>query len=135
MNKEELNNIIRLNDRIESKIRQKEEIRATMSGVGGIDYSKEKVQTSLSNSVEDLIIKLVDFEIEITKDIDRLVDLKRKACQAINKIDGVYGTILEMRYLECMRWEEIAYRLKYSIQHVYRLHGQALIKIKDESKC
>ena len=135
MNKEELNNILKLNDRIQSKIRQKEELRATMTGVSGIDYSKDRVQTSPTNSIEELVIKIVDFEEEITRDIDKLVDMKREACNSINRVDGIYGTILEMRYLECMRWEEIAYRLGYSIQHVYRLHGQALIKIKDESKC
>lgn len=135
MTKEDLLNIIRLNDRIESKLRQKEELKSTMYSIGSIDYSKDRVQTSLVNSTEDLIIKIVDFEEEITKSIDRLIDLKQEASKVIDQIDGAYGTILEMRYLECMRWEEIAYRLNYSIQHVYRLHGQALLKLKDESKC
>lgn len=135
MNKEDLNSIIRLNDRIESKLRQKEELKSTMYSIGSIDYSKERVQTSLVNSTEDLIIKIVDFEEEITRSIDRLIDLKQEASKVIDQIDGAYGTVLEMRYLECMRWEEIAYRLNYSIQHVYRLHGQALLKLKDESKC
>lgn len=135
MNKEDLNSIIRLNDRIESKLRQKDELKSTMYNIGSIDYSKDRVQTSLVNSTEDLIIKIVDFEEEITRSIDRLIDLKQEASKVIDQIDGVYGTVLEMRYLECMRWEEIAYRLNYSIQHVYRLHGQALLKLKDESKC
>ena len=135
MTKEDLLNIIRLNDRIESKLRQKEELKSTMYSIGSIDYSKDRVQTSLVNSTEDLIIKIVDFEEEITKSIDRLIDLKQEASKVIDQIDGAYGTVLEMRYLECMRWEEIAYRLNYSIQHVYRLHGQALLKLKDESKC
>lgn len=135
MTKDDLLNIIRLNDRIESKLRQKEELKSTMYSIGSIDYSKDRVQTSLVNSTEDLIIKIVDFEEEITKSIDRLIDLKQEASKVIDQIDGAYGTVLEMRYLECMRWEEIAYRLNYSIQHVYRLHGQALLKLKDESKC
>jgi len=135
MNKEDLNSIIRLNDRIESKLRQKDELKSTMYNIGSIDYSKDRVQTSKVNSTEDLIIKIVDFEEEITRSIDRLIDLKQEASKVIDQIDGVYGTVLEMRYLECMRWEEIAYRLNYSIQHVYRLHGQALLKLKDESKC
>lgn len=135
MNKEDLNSIIRLNDRIESKLRQKDELKSTMYNIGSIDYSKDRVQTSKVNSTEDLIIKIVDLEEEITRSIDRLIDLKQEASKVIDQIDGVYGTVLEMRYLECMRWEEIAYRLNYSIQHVYRLHGQALLKLKDESKC
>lgn len=135
MTKDELINIIRLNDRIESKLRQKEELKSTMYSIGGIDYSKDRVQTSKVNTTEDLIIKIVDFEEEITRSIDSLIDLKQGASKVIDQIDGVYGTVLEMRYLECMRWEEIAYRLNYSMQHVYRIHGQALLKLKDESKC
>ena len=98
MSKEELNNILKLNDRIQSKLRQKEELRATMTGVSGIDYSKDRVQTSPTNSIEELVIKIVDFEEEITRDIDKLVDMKREAYNSINKVEGIYGIILEMRY-------------------------------------
>lgn len=134
MDKEELKRIIYLNDRIDSKLRQLEELKSTREGIGSIDYSKDKVQTSLTNTIENTIIKIVDYEQEINKDIDKLIDMKNKARTQINKINGICGTVLEMRYLECMRWEEVAYRLCYSIQSIYRIHGEALLKLKDESK-
>lgn len=130
MDKKELMKIIYLNDRINSKLRQLDELKLTKETVRGIDYSIDKVQTGPTSSMENVIIKIVDYEQEINKDIDKLIDMKDNARRAINKVDGVYGTVLEMRYLECMRWEEIAYRLNYGIRHVYKLHGQALSKIK-----
>jgi hypothetical protein len=39
--------------------------------------------------------------------------------------------LLHMRYIECMRWEEIAVDMNYDIRWVYRLHGQALVKVND----
>lgn len=135
MDKEDLKEIIHLDEKINSKIRQLEELRLTIENIRAIDYSKDKVQTSPSNQVENLIIKIIEHEENIVKDIDRLVDLKEQARKVINKVEGIYGIVLEMRYLECMQFEEIAYRLSYTIQHAHRLHGQALNMLKDASKC
>lgn len=132
MDKEELRDIIYLDDRIESKLRQLESLRSTKDCIGSIDYSKDRVQVStVSSGIENVIIRIVDLESDINSDIDRLVDMKQKAREEINKVNGMAGTILEMRYLENMKWEEIAYRLNYSIRAVYKIHGQALEVIRD----
>lgn len=130
MDKEKLKEIIYLNDRIDSKLRQLEELKLTRESIKGIDYSIDKVQTGPTSSIENTIIKIVDYEQEISKDMEKLINMKNNASKEINEIQGIYGTILEMRYLECMRWEEIAYRLNYGIRHVYKLHGQALKELK-----
>ena len=39
-------------------------------------------------------------------------------------------TVLELRYLSYMRWEEIAIELGYGIDNVFRLHRNALDEIK-----
>ena len=135
MTKEELQEIVNLDNRIESKLRQLEELRDTITSIQGIDYSKDKVQTSPSNALENSVIRLIEMEEEISKDIDRLVDKKQDAREKINKVKGEYGTILEMRYLENKEFEEIAYRLGYSIRQIHRLHGESLNKIKDGTPC
>lgn len=134
MNKHKLKDIIYLNDRIDSKLRQLNELRFTMEGIKGIDYSRDKIQTAPTSSVENTIIKIVDYEQAINQDIDKLIDMKDKARKEINKVKGQCGTVLEMRYLECMRWEEIAYRLHYSIRRIYQLHGEGLAKIREDKK-
>ena len=39
-------------------------------------------------------------------------------------------TILEMRYLSFMEWDEIISRMGYSRSYVFRLHGEALNAIR-----
>ena len=46
--------------------------------------------------------------------------------------------LLRLRYINGMKWEEVADAMGYSVQHIFRLHGDALISAegfrKDESK-
>ena len=127
MNKEELREIIYLDDLINSKLRQIENLRASRFSIGSMSFKPDKVQKSdFRNHQEELIVKLIDLEDDITKDIDRLVDMKTLAKISIDKLNGPYRLVMSMRYLECMKWKEIAYRLNYSVQAVYKIHGQAL---------
>ena len=131
MTKEELRDVMFLDSRIESKLRQLENLKNTKDCLGSIDYSKDRVQTSnTTSSIENAVIRIVDLENEINSDIDDFVDMKQKAREEISKVSTPGSIILEMRYLECMKWEEIAYRLNYSIRAVYKIHGQALEEIK-----
>lgn len=131
MNKEELRDIMYLDSRIESKLRQLERLKSTKDCLGSIDYSKDRVQTSgVTSSIENAVIRIVDLEQEINEDIDELVCMKQKAREEMNKATGIENIILEMRYLENMDWEEIAYRLNYSLPAVYKIHGQALKTIQ-----
>lgn len=78
------------------------------------------------SNMEDTIVKIIDLQEEINRDIDQLVDLKRKIMVVIKKISNVeYQTILENRYLSFMSWEQIAVEMKYSIQQIYRLRDRA----------
>lgn len=127
MNKEELREIIYLDDLINSKLRQIENLRASRFSIGSMSFKPDKVQkTDFRNHQEELIVKLIDLESDITKDIDKLVDMKTLAKISIDKLNGPYRLVMSMRYLECMKWKEIAYRLNYSVQAVYKIHGQAL---------
>ena len=79
-----------------------------------------------TSNMEDTIVKIIDLQEEINRDIDQLVDLKREIMVVIKKISNVeYQTILENRYLSFMSWEQIAVEMKYSIQQIYRLRDRA----------
>ena len=46
---------------------------------------------------------------------------------AISRVDSMEcRTILEMRYLSFMEWDEIISRMGYSRSYVFRLHKEAL---------
>ena len=135
MTKEELKNIIDMDKRIDSKIRQLERLKDMRGSISAIDYSKDNVQCSPTNHLENSVIKIIELEDEINKDIDKLVDKKNEARILINSLEGIEGTVLEMRYLECMKWEEVAYRLNYSMMQIHRFHGQGLNSLKHVTQC
>ena len=60
----------------------------------------------------------------------RLVELKKDIIRRIKAVESAeLQTILELRYLSYMRWEEIAIELGYGIDNVFRLHRNALGEI------
>lgn len=131
MTKKEFREIIYLDHLINSKLRLLDNLKSSRLQVKGMQIKSDVVQVSKQgNKQEDLIIRILDLEKEITKDIDSLIREKKKAKTVIDKLDEPYKVIMTMRYLECMKWEEIAYRLEYSIQAVYKIHGQALKRVE-----
>lgn len=131
MTKKEFREIIYLDHLINSKIRLLDNLKFNRLQVKSMQLKTDVVQVSKQgNKQEDLIIRILDLEKEITKDIDNLICEKKKAKTVIDKLDGPYRLVMSMRYLECMKWEEIAYRIGYSIQAVYKIHGQALKRVE-----
>ena len=60
----------------------------------------------------------------------KLVELKKDIIRRIKAVESAeLQTILELRYLSYMRWEEIAIELSYGIDNVFRLHRNALDEI------
>ena len=80
--------------------------------------------------VEDCVIKIIDLEDSIKKDIEKLVDLKKEIMGVIKAVPNVeYQTLLEKRYLCFITWEQIAVDMNYSMQHIHRMHSDALKEI------
>ena len=125
--KEYLSQARYLDMRINSKLDQIESLhelatRCT-STISGMPHNPNRGGSPMA----DAICKIIDLESEINADIDKLVDLKREIVGVIKGIDNVeLQTLLEKRYLCFMQWEQIAVDMCYSIQHVYRLHAEAL---------
>ena len=83
-----------------------------------------------SSKLEDTIVKIIDLQEEINRDIDKLVDLKKEIARTIKKIeDKELQVVLEKRYLCFESWEKITVEMNYSIQHIFRLHSKALKNI------
>ena len=125
--KEYLSQARYLDMRINSKLDQIESLhelatRCT-STISGMPHNPNRDGSPMA----DAICKIIDLESEINADIDKLVDLKREIVGVIKRIDNVeLQTLLEKRYLCFMQWEQIAVDMCFSIQHVYRLHAEAL---------
>ena len=80
--------------------------------------------------MEDAVIQIIELETEINQDMIKLVELKKDIIRRIKAVESTeLQTILELRYLSYMRWEEIAIELGYGIDNVFRLHRNALDEI------
>lgn len=84
-----------------------------------------------TSPMEETVLKIIDLESEINRDIDALVNLKREIMCVVNSIESAeYRTILEMRYLQFKKWEHIALLMSTDLRWVYRMHGRALNEVQ-----
>ena len=119
-----------LNQRIESKIDQIA-ILNDLATKATVTYSDMPKNPNKGHSrMEDCICQIIDLESEINKDMMQLVELKKDIIRRIKAVESAeLQTILELRYLSYMRWEQIAIELGYGIDNVYYLHRKALDEI------
>lgn len=107
--------------------------RATGSTCG---TNAERVQTSRRNTTEDRFINYASYSELIDNRIDELYAIKQEILSAINKVDdAVLRKILLKRYINSEGWEKIAVDIGYSLRQTQRLHGKALLKVKDVIEC
>lgn len=135
--KEYLQRLKRLDTVINQKIKELEELRTMSTSVGGIDYSKERVQTSPSGDAlyTKIIYRMIDLDEEINREIDNYVDEKHRI---INQIQGLenekYIKLLYLRYVEFKKFEEIAIEMNFTYQYTIELHGYALKDFEETYK-
>lgn len=127
--KEYLQQLQRLDTVINQKIKELDGLRLELQSTRGIDYSKERVQSSPSGSAPfvNLTGRIMDLEAEINAEIDCFVDKKH---QIINQIQGLSNAthiqVLFKRYVEFKRLEVIAVEMNFTYQYTRALHGNAL---------
>lgn len=129
--KEYLSQAYRLNNRINSKIDQvralNEMATKCTSNITGMPKPPNHDRTTAA----DAVVKIIDLQAEINRDIDRLVDLKRELTRTIKAVDDVdCQLLLEGRYLCCKTWEQIAVEMGFRLRHVYEVHSKALNKVE-----
>jgi len=99
---------------------------------GGIDYAKDKVQTTPSAD------QMVNYAIRVEEILNKIHSERVKAVNACTEIlyaidtieNDTYQTILHRRYILLQTFEEIADSMGYSVQWVYLMHGEALADIQ-----
>ena len=129
MNAKEFLCQVRYVDRaIDSKLEQVERLRSESTKATSLVSDMPRSSSPNLQRLEDTIIKIIDLEHEINRDIDRLIDLKKAARVSINAMANPdERLILELRYLCYKTWPEIAEAMSLSESHIHRLHGFALM--------
>ena len=83
--------------------------------------------TSRRSKVEDNVLAMVDVQMELKKEIDALMAETKRAEKLISHLqDRKLRSVLQMRYLCGMTWEEIAQKMQYTLRWVHQLHRKAI---------
>lgn len=131
--KQYLKQAYRLNQFIQSSQQELADLRLMSECIPGIDYSKDKIQTSPPNDAgfTKIVEKIIELEAIINKDIEKMLSLKLEIRTAIDAVqNNDERLLLKYRYLNFMEWEEICVKMKISIRTIHRVHARALNNIK-----
>lgn len=129
--KEYLRSLKALDIYIKQKQDELNALKTTADSIS-VDYSAERVQTSLSgDSIPDLVVKIISMENEIYNQIHIFLDTRHRIIDEIQSLhNDIYIQILYKRYVEYKPLEQIAVEMSYSYVHVRRQHGLALLEFK-----
>ena len=129
--KEYLSQAYRLDNRINSKIDQVASLNDLATKCTSNVTGMPKSPNQGGSTMADAVVKIIDLQAEINRDIDRLVDLKCELTRTITAVDDVdCRLLLEGRYLCYKSWEQIAMEMGFRVRHVYEVHSVALKKIE-----
>lgn len=106
--KENLGRLIRLARYIESKEELEDELKELNGSIGGIDYSKERVQTSGIGSFENLSIKLIDLRRELYEKKCEYIFEKNKLLEKLVYVKTLQARTIELRYIDRLEINDIA---------------------------
>ena len=130
--KEFLNRAYRMREFIAIREEQLAELRTVSERITPQSYARIGNRMNNNDSIlERTLCKIIDLEAEITADIGSMIDAMQQIRSAIAAVeDKNYRLLLEMRYLNFKNWEDISEELCYSERHIYRIHEEAVAKVK-----
>ena len=79
---------------------------------------------------ENLVIKLAEYETELSDEMSALWSKHMEIIRTIGMLDHQHQILLKKRYIDGMRWEQIAYEMHVSWRHCHRIHGRALAELE-----
>lgn len=131
--KEYLMQAWRIEDRIESRIEERERLEARLTSPRGSNLTG--MPRGGSSDWTNAVIAISELTATINAEIVELFRVKRQVNDAIEAVeDSRYRRILELRYRNYMTWEAIANATGYALRNVYELHGKALLRVRVPKK-
>ena len=133
MVKEYLEQIRELDQSIADRKGMLTELRAaatrTMPAIGGSRTGGEPD----GDRTGDLAVRIADLQEEISRDTDRLAELRQEAKKMIDRTGSRNEkNVLEMRYIWLLDWKQVANALHYTERNVYYLHRSGLKALEEK---
>ena len=132
--KQYLQQIYRCHELLQEHLAEIENLRAMSTSIVTPDLTKERVNSSPCHEAPfvSAVNKLVDLEKTTGSKMAELLDLRAEIREIISPVDNTKQIlVLRYRYIDFMRWEDIADKMEYSLKSVYRFHSAALDSVAD----
>jgi DNA-directed RNA polymerase specialized sigma subunit len=132
MTREDLKEVRKLNKEIESMKRSRERLFYSVLGTS-TKMDDVRVQSSGSGDrFGDTIAGVADLDKKILDSINRLYKLQGRALDWIQALKhSEQRTVLIEYYINGSSWDEVAEVSGYSVQHVFKIHNEALKEIEE----
>lgn len=128
--KEYLRNLRKLDLEIKTLRTQIKQLRAEAEGLKSMELS-DMPRGGKSPDMADIVAEVADLQMLCAQYVSELVAKKQEAMNSIMRIEGSeLRTVLLLRYLQCMEWDDIAERMQYSARTIFSLHGAALTEFE-----
>lgn len=133
-NREYMSRAYEIEKRLKARRRRLEYLRSRIEAVGPQITGMPKGSPGVTSVMEEQAVRILDLELSIRKDEDDLAVARRDITEAIDAVGNeTLSTILQMRYLDYMGWEDIMASLDYCRSYLYELHGRALKAIRQKN--
>lgn len=86
------------------------------------------------SEIERIVERLIALETKYEKMIDCYTEERTVIEAALKILKPNERAVIRLYYFDCNTWEQTAEQLHYSYQHVHRLHGSALQKLKGKTQ-
>lgn len=84
------------------------------------------------DKLADAVVKIVDLEAEIDREIDRYVNAKQEISSVLDGIvDPDQLQVLHKRYVQYKTFEQIACDMNMTYRNVCYIHGKALLAVNE----
>ena len=121
---------------INQDLERLDDMKTDACSTGGIDYSKDRVQTSMSgDSIGNLVVRYMTLNDEINAEIDSFISAKNQIIQEVRGLkDKNYINILYKIYVQYKSIKVAAGEMRKSYSYVLELHKKALAEFEETYK-
>lgn len=79
---------------------------------------------------DDAMAQYVAYSEQVTMEITKLQRIQTNLLKLISKVRRHdLQSVLQLYYIDCMTWEEVAVKMNYSWRWIMKLHGKALVEV------
>ena len=125
--KEYLNQTLQINQEIDVMLERLRELRSLATKATATVTDMPSGPTRSTDRLENIVLKIVAQEEAIDAEIDRLIGLREEIAEQIHKVgSGKARRVLQLRYLCCMPWCDVASKMRLNLRYTHRLHDTAI---------